>query len=330
MNKFLKIFLVVIINILLLFCTLLISDRIVYNAFAKPEKYYAIRTKQEPIPQFSYYINKPEIMFVQFDNFFTGNDNFFKGRLPDGLKYSNNEPIVCFGDSYMYGQYLEPYQTFSHKLSEALKRPVYNRAISGTAFATMYYQVASEEYSPEFYKQVPPSDTVFYLMINHHWWRTLALGDTHVLGKLFYMRYTPKNGKLVMDNYKNKLYNFIKSSYTIRYLNLKYLDWYINYGPSEKRLTDLALTYFMETRRILEEKWHKKINFVVIFYQATDILHRDSLRNKLEANGFKVIDTKELTDADLNDPKYMMKENCHPTEELWDMLTPKIIEKAGL
>ena len=330
MKKLFKILLIIIVNLLLLLITLLISDRIVYNAEAKPDRYYSLRKAGENIPPFSYYINNPEIMFVDFDNFFVGGDNFFKGRRPDGLKYYNKTPIVCFGDSYMFGQYLEPEQTFPHKLSEALKRPVYNRAVSGTAFATMYYQVASEEYSPTFYREVPPSDTVFYMMINHHWWRTLTLGDTYVIGKLFYMRYTPKKGKLVMDNYKNKLYNFIKSSYTIRYLNLKYIDWYVNRGNSAERLTDLAMAYFLETRRILEEEWNRKIKFVVIFYQATDIVHRDLLKRKLVDNDFIVIDTKDLTDADLDSDKYMMKDNKHPTEELWNMLTPKIIEQAGL
>jgi hypothetical protein len=193
----------------------------------------------------------------------------------------------------------------------------------------MYYQVDSE-YSDNFYREVPPSDTVFYLVINHHWWRTLALGDTYVLGKLYYMRYTPKHDKLVMDNYKNKFYNFIKSSYTIRYLNLKYIDWYLTKGNSAEKLTNLALTYFKETRRVLEEKWNTKIKFVVVFYQTPNIIHSELLKNKLKANGFVVIDTNELTNEDLNSEKYMMKNNLHPTEAAWDLLTPLIINAANL
>ncbi len=329
MKKFFKITIIAILNIFLLFCLLLISDHIVYNAFATPEKYYAIRPLDEPIPGFEYYIDKPYVMFTEFDGFFSGKDNFFSGRLPVGLKYYDKKPIVLFGDSYMYGQYLKPEQSFHYKLSEAIKRPVYNRAVSGTAFATMYYQVDSE-YSDNFYREVPPSDTVFYLVINHHWWRTLALGDTYVLGKLYYMRYTPKHGKLVMDNYKNKFYNFIKSSYTIRYLNLKYIDWYLTKGNSAEKLTNLALTYFKETRRVLEEKWNTKIKFVVVFYQTPNIIHSELLKNKLKANGFVVIDTNELTNEDLNSEKYMMKNNLHPTEAAWDLLTPLIINAANL
>ena len=51
-------------------------------------------------------------------------------RKPDNENFKN-PPILLFGCSFAYGEYLAQNQTFSYKLSKLLNSPVYNRAIPG-------------------------------------------------------------------------------------------------------------------------------------------------------------------------------------------------------
>ena len=75
-------------------------------------------------------------------------------------------------------------------------------------------------------------------------------------------------------------------------------------------------------------KWNNKINFYVIFYE--DIKYSDMLQNKLKNNNFKVLKTSDLTNEDLDSPKYKMQDNGHPTEEAWNLLTPLILKNIDL
>ena len=141
-------------------------------------------------------------------DYFSGNEDNtsgIKGRSPDGLEYKNSEPIVVFGCSYAFGDYLKANQTFSRKLSNKLKRTVYNRAIPGGGFQQMLQQSLSDN----FYKTVPPSKTVIYILIEDYFRR--MLGETfYVHEKYFNLHYIYKNGHFVKYNYDNFLYRFIK------------------------------------------------------------------------------------------------------------------------
>ena len=326
MKKILKIVSILTINFGLIVFALIVSDFLTYKWDSRT--YYKFHPHTSKIPPFKYYLKNPVIPYTQLDDYFNGKDNIFNGRLPVGTEYKSN-PILYFGDSYIHGQYLEPNQNFGYKLSHSLKRPVYNRAIPGSGFQHMYYQV-SDENAKSFYEQVPPTDTIFYIMIHDHYLRMSIFSDFDALGGNMHLRYTIKDDELVKDDYNNPFLNFLKSSHTIRNYNLKYLEYNMHIPQSADKMTDSALKYFIETRNILEKKWNKKINFNVIFYDNFKISHQNILREKLKANGFKTLAVSDLTNEDLNSEKYLMQDNLHPTEAAWDLLTPLIVEKLEL
>lgn len=241
-----------------------------------------------------------------------------KGRKPSGLEYSA-VPITIFGCSFAQGQFLENNQTFSYKLSKLLKRPVYNRAVNGQGFGEMYYQ--SE--LPEFYSEVPKSDTVIYVMIDDHYRRSY-INTISILDRYFLLHYKVRNKELKFEDYKNPFMNFFKSLYISKYTNLMYAEKFVSKDENADKITNDALLYFTKTRENLEKKWGK-INFYVLLYGK--IRFEEELTEKLEQNGFVVIKTSNLTSADLeNDTKYIIENNGHPTEKAWDLLTPKIAE----
>ena len=334
MIKIYKILLILFVNLILLILLILLSDFIIYKIDSNPDKFLKNNPLSTEIPKFRYNIKDFDIVYLPLNDYYDGSNDIFKGRKPVGLEYckmnkncSYPPPIIIFGDSFAHGQYLKFNQNFSYKLSQTLKRPVYNRAIPGSGVQHMFYQVSDKD-DTSFYEEVQPSDTVFYILIDDHYLRMSILSDFDTVQGNIHLRYTKnRRGELVKDNYKNVLLNIIKSSPTIKAINLKYLDNYIKNPKNADKLTDMLLLYFIQTRKILENKWNKKIKFIVIFYDNRKINHKEILRKKLEENNFIVLDTSELTSEDLNSEEYLMQDNLHPKEKAWDLLTPIIINK---
>ncbi len=321
MKKTFKIILIIIINILFLFLLLFISDVITYKYYVNILK----NDKNYKINNFGYY-NQLPYYITDLKDFFNGDNDIFMGRKPDGLEYKNKMPIVVFGCSFAYGQHLNYKQTFSYKLAHMLKRPVYNRAIVGGSFQQMYFQTADYG-NKELFNAVKDLDTVIYVMMNDHYRRTM-LNYFNIPDMGMQLTYSYKNGKFYMNN--NKFINLLKSSYTIKNLNHIYSDNYVINPKHAETLTDIVVSYFEQSRNKLEEHYHKPIKFCILLYDTWEIQHEALLKKKLTDKGFIVISTKDLTNEDLNSPKYMMQDNLHPTEAAWDLLTPKLIKALNL
>lgn len=321
-NKKKKKILIILTNIFLIILTFFIIDYFAYKHYAE------IFLKKMPeiwqVEPYSYKVTFPPDM-QDFGNYFDGRSNLGGGRKPDGLNYTDSMPLVIFGCSYAFGQYLNPNQTFSYKLSELLKRPVYNRSTPGASFSFMYRQALTDD----FYKTIPECDTVIYIMMPDHA-RRIYLNYFDVTNLCIIPQFKQKKDKLILKNYNNKFLNFINSLYIAKILNHNYAEKMYEDPKYADKTTDFILLHFKLTKEELEKKWNKKVNFYVILYEDYDISNKDKLREKLETNGFHVISTKELTNENLSNEKYMMQDNHHPTEAAWDLLTPKIIEKLEL
>lgn len=316
MIKFLfKIFISIIILILLTEIILYVSGGIRYKKERNLIKLPALTYSTNPIILFT---DEP-LLYLECRKNKKCQKRF---RFPDGLKYKNNKPILVFGCSFAHGDnYLKQNQTFSYKLSELLKRPVYNRAAIGFGLAEMYYQTLNKE----FYKLVPKTDTVIYIMMSDHYRRMLSY-KFDPLEDFFRIRFTAdKNNNLIADTYNNPLKNFLKSTYISGFYNAIWAKTYIRNTNNKEKLTDLALLFFIKSREELEKNMNNKINFIVVFYNSNDIQYVDILSKKLIKNNFKVIKTKDITNEILSKDKYMYK--GHPSEKAWNLLTPLIAKQ---
>lgn len=322
MKNFKKISFVIFSNIIILCLVILISDFFIYKHYAA--NFYANHSKVYKINEFGYTRYFPSYI-EDLEGHFNGKDNIFSGRLPDGTEYKNKAPLVIFGCSYAFGQHLNYNQTFSYKLAHLLKNLVYNRGIPGGSFQHMYMQSLSDS----FYKTIPNADTVFYIMISDHYRRSM-LWHFDILDLHIYPHFHKYKNQLIMDNPHNNFLNFFKSIYTVKYFNHIYADKYSKNPKNSDKITDDALLYFIETRKELEKHWKKKIKFIILFYEDWDVLYKQELTQKLKANDFIVISTKELTNKDLRSEEYNIIENNHPKEEAWNLIVPKLIERLEL
>lgn len=322
MKTKIKSLVILIINILLLIIIFWGIEKTIY--YREVQIYNKNNINKIPPNAFTYKTHYPRYM-TEDEEYFTGESNIWAGREPDGTEYKEKPPILLFGCSYGQGQYLNFNQTFSYKLAHTLKRPVFNRSIHGGNLVQMYLQ----SQQGKFYKDVPPTDEVIFIMIHDHYRRMFleyhCMLDIHVLPQ-----YKLKNGELIYYDYNSKIKNFYRALYSRKLINHIKTEKYIYNEKNAEDITTLAATYLIKTKETLEKKWNRKIKFTVIFYEPADILYKEKLVEKLERNGFKTFSTKDLTDEDLMSTKYFMQENYHPNENAWDLLTPLIIEKLEL
>lgn len=306
--------LVILINLFSIIILLLIAEAILYK---NANQIYQTRFKTEAKLPVSY-STKP-IYSVDISIYFSGIPDDFSGRKPDGLEYKTT-PITVFGCSYAHGQYLKYNQTFSYKLSELLKRPVYNRAIPAKGLAKMYYQSENDA----FYKDVPKSDLVIYIMLDDHY-RRMKSSNLDMTEIYKHRTYKVKNGELILNNETNPILCFLRSTYIYKAISCKLVERSVDNPKNAEKLSDEAALYFIKTRENLEKRWGTKVDFVVIYYNHW-LRYGDLLRAKLEANGFKVINMNQITHENLLTEKYFSPITLHPTEDVWDLITPKIVD----
>ena len=316
-----KKFKIIILNILLFILIFELTEFIIFKYY---KNVYKKIYKHTLVCNFGYKWIFPTYL-QNLGAYFYFEDPKYQGRKPDGTMYDNKKPIVIFGCSIAHGSYLEKNQTFSYKLSDELKCPVYNRAIPGGGIQHMYFQTTTDD----FYKYVPQSDTIIYVLIEDQI-RRMMVNYFSVLDLHIMLHYSIKNNKLVMDNYNNNFFNFLKSLYISKAINHIYVNNFVKNKANSEKIANLILLYLTESKKELETHWNKKVKFYILMYDNLDILYKNEIKKKLEENGFIVISTSELTNENLLSEKYLMLDNYHPTEAAWDLLTPKIIEKFGL
>lgn len=242
------------------------------------------------------------------------------GRDPNGIEYSQ-KPIVLFGCSFAYGMYLKKEQTFSYKLSNLTKRPIYNRALTGWGIQHMLFQSHFEE----LYKKVPEPEYVIFTFIDDHIRRlyVLSVSAYDLITQDQYLRYKEKNNKLVQIKNENKLISFFKANYLVRELHSQYVRKHLLHDNNINKCHSFAIKHFKEAKENLQKHW-ENANYVVLFYDTEN----EFLKSELKKIGYNVITTKELTTENLQEKKYF--EYKHPTEEAWNLLTPLIAKKLEI
>lgn len=276
-------------------------------------------------PPFKYFTSNPAIKYDSFKDFFNGKDEH-KGRAPDGLEYKNKKPIVLFGGSYTYGYNLKKEQTFSYKLAHILKQPVYNRSVTATTLPHMLLQLSTED----FYNEIPTPEKIIYVFTENHFEALYKDGRFDIADDRLYLHYTLKNGYLEKDSYDNPYKNFFKSLYFVNYIKQKFWKKYIIEKKNVNNITDYTLQFFLQSRTEIQKRYHYEPEFIVFFFHFSkrNLLLKNTLKQKLTANGFKVIDKEDITNEDLFNNKYRISpKDFHPNEKAWDLLTPLIAEK---
>ncbi len=239
-----------------------------------------------------------------------------------GEQYKDSSKgILVMGCSYAFGHMLENRQTFSYKLSEKLKRTVYNKAFDFYWGINNAYGLLSDE---NFYKEVKNIDTIIYIYISDHKNRTKGIYfDDLMDGHHEFLRYKYKDGNFYKYSFwsKNPLLNFsiFKSFKKIMFVQ------------SQNKIDDVFFckTMLDKMRENAIKHYGENLKFIILNYASTE----DNLIEELKKDShYKVINVSDLVDKDIDlfSKKYQLQYNDeHPNETAWNTILPAFIQEMN-
>ena len=302
---------VILINLLLLFLIYACIDFAIYNCAVL--KIYFNNSKIMPLNKYHIIYNKRYLnyKYSSFDEFYENNVHF----RPVAKNQYNKNPVLIFGCSFAYGEALNDEQTFSYKLSQYTKRPVYNRGYLGWGIQDMLYQLRRKD----FYNNIKEPEYIIYTYIGAHAIRLYS--ETGIINPQIFYTETAEGLK------ENKFYTTVNPfyNYVIKGIHLLYYSKQSNILPP-KQTIPLINKYFIESKKIADKHW-QNTKFVILVY--SDQGYEDW--KYLEKEGFIVIKVKELTKENISDLKYQIsKLDTHPSEKAWDLIVPLLSKKLNI
>ncbi len=243
-------------------------------------------------------------------------------RTPCGVNFVK-KPIIIFGCSVAYGEYLKNEETFSYMLSKLTKRPVYNFAFSGFGLQHMLFQLQNEK---ETDKINNPKMVIFLFTEDHI--RRINLESFSPLDKELYLKYEKHNNSLV----EKKQHSFcLDKLYLTRSLKYYMAIKDYNENMNSKRYEDLILLHILESQKIIAKKY-PEAELVILFYEPTTKEKDVTRRIKADLTKYKIkyTTTTELMGKNLSEnPEYTFPDS-HPKAIVWKILTPEFVKKYNL
>lgn len=249
-------------------------------------------------------------------------DNFYETvqfRKPI-IYEKDRSPILLFGCSYTYGNFLFEEQTFSYKLAKISKHSVVNRAYDGWGVQHMLYQLQRGDC----YNLQQPPKYIIYVFIPDHIRRLYSLffDPTESAYNLFYIKKI--DGELLkFSNFSSWrfLYLFgLSSEIGVRFYLNNFFD----------KSFDGLEEYFLESKKITDKNFPGS-KFVILKYVDADSECFDTKKwHDLEKQGFIILDTRTLTGKVLSSKEYKTTDGFHPNEKAWDLIVPALMKSLRI
>ncbi len=254
-------------------------------------------------------------------------------RKPVGLKY-NNESIMIFGCSYAYGFLLEEKQTLAYKLSELLKRPVYNYASPGQSPQFAILRIRSHELD----NVIKNSKYAIYVVIGEHVWRVHVnsggFKPEYVWPRMIVKNVINKDAKGKRKKEQTLVHYWakfpdIEGSYIVKYVKKIWFAKILT--PMNNKFVQNYMFDFIKLHFLTIQKELKEINpdikMIIIVYndeKETELFSHSQRWNEFEKEGIIVVDlNKEIPYVS----EYRIPNNGHPSELAWNEITKLMVKK---
>ncbi len=249
----------------------------------------------------------------------------YRYRLPNG---EDDKPynIVLFGCAFVEGLGLKDNQTFSAKLSEYTNKKVYNRGIGGGGIQHALIQIKSHELDPV----IKNSKYVIYTLSSIqdldrlYCYPGLYTDPFFLFDEKIYPRFVLKNDELKL--YKSKI-PYIDGSILYRLANKFIIATKYNFLNTKNVDYSFAMKHFIDLKNEI-----KKINpdakFIIVLYWDSIERFKDEDIALLNKENIEIIEISKLVNQE--DIQKMRNSYNHPTEEAWNQIVPKLVEKIGI
>lgn len=246
---------------------------------------------------------------------------YLTNDLPERKSYNtqnkNKKSIVYTGCSFIWGEGLEEEQTVSYKTSILVDNPVYNLGFISRAINTTIGYI---QYNLFFDKVKIEPAVIIYNYADFHLKRLVMPNMAYERNEFLYII---KDNDLV-----RKKPPFIISRFPSLALIREYLhEFNINKNPKYKEyLKQLLKLHFSKAKKLINEKY-PNTKFIITVYYNSPIF--EEISDELEKEGFIIIRlTPEEFGLDTTDKKYLLLDG-HPNEKVWEIVTPKLIERIN-
>ena len=322
-----KIFKILLANILLVFIVLFVFEFYVYKTELKAGSDYF------PFlyPYYTHNLNKKwddtyvKILKNEVKEIESG---FRRTKIDESIDL-NKSGILLFGCSFAYGAQLEDNETLSYYLSKYSKRPVYNRAFSGWGIQGMLYQLNLPDFIASLKYNITPDSTiepdynnidyVIYVFIGDHARRQL-IPCCYFDNKFLFYNQDKNKENLIRKGELSNLYwhsYILRKSYRNRISNIFYDD----------KSVDLFYRHLKASGDKIKELF-PQAKFTVLAFDGNDFMKK--VEDKLNDENISILYLSDLSDIDFYSGEYVIPDFEHPTGKSWDVISKLLIEKLNL
>ena len=266
--------------------------------------------------------NKPPypVNIKTFSNYYAKSEKNDLYTNNAGLNYKKN-PVIVFGD--VYANSIDSQYSFTKKLSQILKCPVYNFAEAGWGIPHMYYLLKSEE----FLSNIANPSSIIYVYVNDQK-RRMTSFSFYPHHNYLNLKYKIEDGVLVEDIPQFlAAYNLYSYRAFERYSGLKQSD---SKNPNtQQKNFNLIKRLFEESKNIAQTRYHSINKFIILRFVSKNESLQALKDNENSAVAQLEYNMWELSDKNYESPEFR-KNDSSPSDEALDEILPLFTEKAGL
>ncbi len=304
MKKFLKI---LTINMILIISLLFLTEIFLFFCEYKNQQEIVIKNNFDTTNNelFRYMITHyyfPSNLGIEEYRRYTPHNNF----------QSLQSPILLFGCSYTYGEFLKDNETFSSVLHKYTNKPVFNFGVSGTSPTEILYALKNIE----LFKNIPAPKYVIYTYIQDHRHRLYSPIYSHLTN----YKLSKKDNEYFLKEYQN-----ILPQNTFIYRKLKEI-YYINHISKSKKDYILMKTYIKGINKQIENIWGKETSLVILFYENED----EQFLEEIKQLGIKIVLVSSLTKENMQSQEYRIPDDEHPNKKAWEVIVPALVKELNL
>lgn len=328
-HKFLSWTYKIIINLLLVFLIILITEIILLFSNANMHLTNRIEdnkrennlTEKVTIND---YINELNNSINLYFNDYTEDRTYIKKeemRKPATGKEYKDETIVIAGCSYVYGENIKYEETFGAHLAEYLKKyKVYNIAINGgSPRETLFILRNYDKYTQNGILPDKIENTKYFIYV--------FIKDQKLRLRKDIYRISP-HFRIVKDKQRNERLEYYVPKNT--FLKKTYINKFFSRNSRtfrKKIYNDLSILYITEMKREVE-KVFPNAEFICFLYDDKRCINLDV--STLRKNNVKVIDINDISDIDFGSYEYKIWDNFHPNGKAWEEIVPPLVKAIGI
>ncbi len=230
-----------------------------------------------------------------------------------GVKHKS---IVYTGCSFAYGQGLKEEETVSYRTAQLVKNPVYNLGIISKAVNTLIAMLKNGVFEEKV--NIDPA-VVIYIYADFHIMRLVIPNMPYESNEFLY--------KIKNEKLERKKPPFIISRFPLLSSVREWMYYILfeNSNSYKEYLKKLLKLHFIELKNILDEKYNN-VKLIIFVYYDSPLF--EEIAQDLQTQGIIIIRSSHDLGLDINlaDKQYQLQDG-HPNKKVWEIVTPKLVEK---